>query len=184
MAPARRAPEPPPPGPTAHREPRRDAPRHGRGLLVTVVTVGLGIGILAALPANRSSARPQSAPRTTAHLAHRPRTGSTSHSAAGPPTTTSVVPAVRVALLAPAGARGAATLHQKLASAGYLLVPQAAIPASWVSSLTAPLVRYPLGLSSAAAKVARTLGLSGSTVSQEPAGTSVGSQVIEVFVPA
>lgn len=168
--------------PTAHRNGAGDLierPRYGRAAVLTLAAAGLVVGVLAALPASSTVSRrpPASHPATG--------TGTT----AGATTTTapaaaSTGSAIHVVVLAPAGAPEAPTVRQRLTAAHYDLVSHAAIPASWVSSLTSSLVRYPAGMSAEAADVARTLGVSASSVSAEPAGTSDGSDVIEVFVPS
>lgn len=141
---------------------------------MALAALGLGIGVLAALPANRP-------PRKTVparSLARHPASPSTTTSS------TSAAAAVRVVVLAPAGAPEQQSVTSRLEAAKDVVVPHAAIPSAWVSSLTSPIVRYPSGLEEAALAVAHTLGLGPSVVSAEPAGTSEGADVVEVFVPA
>jgi hypothetical protein len=155
---------------------------NGRAVIVTVVAVGLAIGLLAALPGR--------APATAGgHRAAPSPPTTTAPPASGSSTTTSTTaadsgPVLHVAVLAPYGAPAVSATEAKLTTAHVLLTHEAAIPSSWVSSLTSPIVHYPYGLDSEALRVASILGIPASSVSEESSGTSDGAQVVEVFLPA
>ena len=183
------------PGPGTPDEP----PNRLRGVLVALAAVGLGVGVLAVLP-SRSGASGRSASSTrsgapahsgsgsgggttTTTSTTAPGSGGSGSGSGGSTTTTAAAATVHVALLAPSGAPDGPTLQQKLSSSSFTLVPHSPIPSSWVSALTAPLVRYPSGYQSEAATVSSALGLAASAAQAEPSGTSVGADVIEVFVP-
>jgi len=151
---------------------------------VALAATGLAIGLLVAVPSATSRA---AAGRGHHHRGTRPATRPTTTTlpAGGSTTTTTTTsaPVLHVALLAPASASGTATTRSKLRAAHVVLVPEAPIPSSWVSTLGGPQVQYPPGLSSEAAQVARILGVPASAVVAEAPGTSHGAGVIEVFLP-
>ncbi|MHB8246320.1 MAG: hypothetical protein ACYDGN_13400 [Acidimicrobiales bacterium] len=157
-----------------------------RGAIVSLLALGLAVVVLAGLPAS-SSSRPRSpgthVPTTSPTTA--PGNGGSSSTTTTTTTTTTTSPgiSIRVALLAPAGAATKASVQAKLAGAHYTIVPEASIPSSWVSALTAPVIHYPPGLDPQAVKVAQTLGVPQSSISPEPSGTSDGASVVEVFLP-
>lgn len=170
--------------PTAPPDVHDDAPRTARGVAVTVAAVVLAIAVLAGLPAG---AAPNAGAKTSAvatTTTTTPKGGSGAHSTSSSTTTTSLAPVIKVAVLTPTGAPDESAVHAKLAAAGYDLTDGETIPDSWVSTLTAPSIQYPPGYTSEALKVAVTLDLPVSDVTAEVASNSVGSDVIEVFVPA
>ncbi|HET9093171.1 MAG TPA: hypothetical protein VFN50_12225 [Acidimicrobiales bacterium] len=156
-------------------------PRRFRAWLVTLVALALAIGVLAGLPGRPAPAR-RDAPA--------PRSGSAPTSPSPPSsvvaatsTTTATVTGVRVAVLAPAGAPGTTKVRAELEAAHFALVSEPPIPSSWVSALAGPVVRYPGGMARQAEAVAAALGVPSGGVASEAAGTSDGSDVVEVFVP-
>ncbi len=167
-----------PPSPPEPREPGRDL----RAIALSLAAVGLTIGVLASLgPAQRaalaSSARGRPAAATTTTTSPKAPSRSAPSSSIPPS-------AGKVAVLAPVGSPQTSGVESKLTADRYSLVSHAPIPASWVANMTVPIVRYPNGLYTQAVGVAKALGLGPSAVSSEPTGTSVGSDVIEVYVPA
>ncbi len=168
-----------PQGPQPPTRPREQSGQW-RGALVTLAVLGLGIGIFAVLP-SRPAASPAKKVPPSSHHRKTPTSSTTSTTV---PATTSSTPATRVAVLSPAGAPDEPAIVEKLSDAHYTLVHEAAIPSSWVSTLASPLVRYPSGYESEADTVATTLGVSRGVVESEPAGTSDGADVVEVWVPS
>lgn len=149
-----------------------------RGLLVTLAAVGLCAGVLASLPAAKVTSAPVGTTTTTT---------STTVPAGGSSTSTTTAAsgaAVHVAILAPAGSTTEAAVADKLAAAHDVLVRAAPIPLSWVSGLAGPVIHYPSGEEAAAAAVAKTLGVPTSGISLAQPGTTVGADVVEVFLPA
>jgi hypothetical protein len=166
-----------PPQPPEHRE---------RGAVVALAATGLAIGLLAAMPTSSATSRAAFG-RGHHHRGTRPATTPTTTTlpAGGSASTTTTTSAavLHVAVLAPSSASATAATKAKLRAAHVVLVPEAPIPSSWVSTLAGPQVQYPPGLSSEAAQVARILGVPASTVVAEAPGTSHGAGVIEVFLP-
>lgn len=165
--------------PSAEAEEENLAPSMFRGVVVTLAAVGLVIGILASLPSGSHKATGATV-NDTGHTT----TETTVPGAGSTTSTTTAVNAVHVAVLAPAGSPDEQSVRASLLAAHDIIVPEAAIPASWVGSMTAPVIHYPPGLESEALTVASTLKVPSSEVSEEATGTSDGSDVVEVFCPA
>lgn len=158
--------------------PRHETSRDLKAILLTLAGVALVIGVLSSLgPSKPSTATLKTGGSTTT-------TTTTSPPSSPSSTTAPAGSAGKVAVLAPTGSPATAGVQQKLTAASYTLVNHAPIPSSWVTNLANPIVRYPNGLYDEAVAVARALGLDSSVVSPEPSGTSDGSDVVEVFVPA
>ncbi|MGO9558513.1 MAG: hypothetical protein ACLPQS_01755 [Acidimicrobiales bacterium] len=177
MATERRAPSPPPPGPPGTHE---EVPDRARALAVTLVAVVLAVIVLVALPKQTTAGQPAASTSTTTTTAPHHSTTSTSST----PTTTNAGAAIHVAVLAPTGSPDDSTVVAKLTAARDILPAESPIPSSWVSDLTSPLIRYPVGLLAQANRVAVTLGVPESAVTAEPPGSSYGANVVEVFLPA
>lgn len=159
-----------------------DGTDRARGVIVTLVVLALGIGILAALPNSAAShgAAAASSSTTTTMVT----TTTTSHSGSSTPvTSTTAARGTKVAILAPAGSATEASVQSELSSAGFTLVPEQAVPDSWVSGLAGPFIRYPPGYESAANAVAAKLHVASADVQPDLTGGSVGADVIEVFLP-
>lgn len=150
-----------------------------RAVLITLGALGLSIGVLFSIGGATPAAGPSASQMPTTTTTTLPAGTASSTS-----TSTSPATATKVVVLAPAGAPSTTGVKNKLTQAGDVLVSHASIPASWVSTLRQPIVRYPVGLFDEAVAVARALGLKTDVVSAEPSGTSDGADVIEVFVPA
>jgi hypothetical protein len=152
-------------------------------VIVTVLLLALGIGVIAALPAQRVR-------HAAAHSQHQGHGASTTTTTTAPGSastatpTSKTGPAIKVGILAPSGSATVADVQATLTSAGCVLEAEQPIPYAWVAGLTGPFVRYPPGYETEASHVASALHVASGNVQPDLPGGSIGSDIIEVFVPA